>query len=159
MDSDNKSKYSQDMIRNKYGKNTKIYLWAYRTMCSQSWSLFKIPAKFVIDMFKFFGIGIQTKHIGGGIRMPHLNGIYIHENAILGENCTIFHQVTIGVNDRGVNPKAAPIIGNNVFIGAGAKIIGGVTIGDDVTIGANAVVTKSVPSCKKVVGYNRVLLE
>jgi serine O-acetyltransferase len=91
--------------------------------------------------------------------MPHLNGIYIHKNAILGENCTVFQQVTIGVNEIGKMSRAAPNIGDNVYIGAGAKIIGGIIIGDNVIIGANAVITKSIPSGLKVVGCNRVLSE
>ena len=89
--------------------------------------------------------------------MPHLNGIYIHPNAIIGENCTILQQVTIGANEHRIDYKSAPRIGNRVYIGAGAKIIGDVVIGNDVRIGANAVVTKSVPAGKTVVGYNRIL--
>lgn len=80
--------------------------------------------------------------------LPHgLNGIIVHPKAIIGENCTIYQQVTIG----GKNGSAA-IIGNNVIIGAGAKIIGGVTIGNNVTIGANTVVTKDIPDDSTVVG-------
>jgi serine O-acetyltransferase len=89
--------------------------------------------------------------------MPHLNGIFIHENASLGNNCTIFQQVTIGSNEHKDNPMSAPQIGNGVYIGAGAKILGDISIGDNVRIGANAVVTKSVPANVTVVGYNRVL--
>ena len=87
--------------------------------------------------------------------MPHLNGIFIHHNASLGENCTIFQQVTIGVNEFRDNAKA-PQLGNRVYVVAGAKLIGAICIGDDVRIGANAVVTKDVPSGTTVVGYNRM---
>lgn len=89
--------------------------------------------------------------------MPHLNGIYIHSNAIIGENVTIFQQVTIGANEHRIDYKKVPKIGNRVYIGAGAKIIGDIEIGDDVRIGANAVVTKSIPAGKTVVGYNKIL--
>lgn len=89
--------------------------------------------------------------------MPHLNGVFIHENASLGENCTILQQVTIGANEHKHDYKKAPQLGNRVYIGAGAKIIGGIAIGDDVRIGANAVVTKNVPAGKTVVGYNRII--
>ncbi len=87
--------------------------------------------------------------------MPHLNGIFIHHNASLGENCTLFQQVTIGVNEFRDNMKA-PRLGNRVYVGAGAKLIGDICIGDDVRIGANAVVTKNVPPGMTVVGYNRM---
>ena len=87
--------------------------------------------------------------------MPHLNGIFIHENASLGKNCAILQQVTIGANEHKLDYKKAPQLGNRVYIGAGAKIIGGLTIGDDVRIGANAVVTKNVPAGMTVVGFNK----
>lgn len=102
-------------------------------------------------------MGIESKKIGGGLRIPHLNGIYIHGNATLGENCTILQQVTIGSNEHKIDYKKAPQIGNRVYIGAGAKIIGNITIGDDVRIGANAVVTKDVPVGRTVVGYNKII--
>jgi serine O-acetyltransferase len=78
--------------------------------------------------------------IGGGLLIPHPNGIVIHPDAIIGVNCLIFQQVTIG-SRRGVG---VPVIGGHVDIGAGAKILGNVRIGDHAKIGANAVVTKSV---------------
>ena len=85
--------------------------------------------------------------IGGGLALPHLNGIIINPTAKIGDNCTIYQQVTIGVNDfdEQKNIKAA-VIGNNCYIGAGAKIIGNIRIGDNVRIGANAVVISDVSS-------------
>lgn len=65
------------------------------------------------------------------------------------------HQVTIGVDE--LKNNKAPVIGNNVFIGAGAKIIGNITVGNNVVIGAGAIVTKSVPDGKTVVGINRII--
>lgn len=84
---------------------------------------------------------------------PHgLAGIFISYGASIGPGCTIFHQVTIGSNtlpdSRG---RGAPVIGRNVYIGAGAKIIGAVTVGDNARIGANAVVTFDVPPNATVV--------
>lgn len=84
---------------------------------------------------------------------PHgLAGIFISYGARVGQGCTIYHQVTIGSNtlpdSRG---QGAPVIGNNVYIGAGAKIIGNVTVGDNARIGANAVVTFDVPANATVV--------
>ena len=89
--------------------------------------------------------------------MPHLNGIYIHPKVFIGEDCTILQQVTIGANEHKIEYDKAPRIGNRVYIGAGAKIIGDVEIGDDVRIGANAVVTKNVPSQMTVVGINKII--
>ena len=80
-------------------------------------------------------------------RLPHgLNGIIISHNAVIGENATIFHQVTIGEGRGG-----APVIGNNVLIGAGAKIIGGIRIGDNVRIGAGCVVMQDIPDNTTVI--------
>lgn len=78
----------------------------------------------------------------------HLNGIIISHYAKIGKNCTIHQQVTIAQDE---NNKSATI-GDNVFIGAGAKIIGNVTIGDNVRIGANAVVIKDIPPNCTAVG-------
>ena len=80
--------------------------------------------------------------------MPHPNGIVIHPLAQIGPNCLIFQQVTIGT--RGAN--LPPVIGGHVDIGAGAKILGPVTIGNYVLIGANAVVICDVPDGCTVVG-------
>lgn len=84
---------------------------------------------------------------------PHgFSGIYISSKAKIGEGCTIFHQVTVGSNALPDSPGAgAPVIGSNVFIGAGAKIIGNVTVGDNARIGANCVVTHDVPANATVV--------
>jgi serine O-acetyltransferase len=81
--------------------------------------------------------------LGGGVYLPHPNGIVIHPRAVIGPNCLIFQQVTIGVV---ADHHAAPVIGGHVDIGAGAKIIGPVTVGDHAVIGANAVVTRDIPS-------------
>ena len=74
-------------------------------------------------------------------QLPHgLNGIIISHNAVIGKNVRIFHQVTIGEGKNG-----APVIGNNVIIGAGSKIIGGVVIGNNVSIAAGCVVMQDIP--------------
>lgn len=75
------------------------------------------------------------------------NGIVIHPDVEIGDDFRVFHQVTIGLKDGGV-----PKIGSNVFIGPGAKLFGKITIGDNVKIGANAVVTKSIPDNCTAVG-------
>ena len=81
-----------------------------------------------------------TCQIGGGLLVPHPNGIVIHPDARIGVNCLIFHQVTLGSRGRG----GVPEIGGHVDIGAGAKILGPVRIGAHARIGANAVVLGDV---------------
>ena len=78
---------------------------------------------------------------------PHgMKSIFVSGDAIIGSNCVIFQQVTIGSNTLpGSKGTGAPRIGKNCYIGAGAKIVGNVKIGNNVRIGANAVVYKDVP--------------
>lgn len=98
-------------------------------------------------------------YIGSGAKFantpifPHgVTGIFISSGAVIGKDCVIFHQVTIGSNTlNDSQKKGSPIIGNNVYIGAGAKIIGSVKIGDNCRIGANCVVVKDVPNNTTVV--------
>lgn len=86
--------------------------------------------------------------LGGGLLLPHPNGIVIHPDAAIGTNCLILQQVTIGIIDSG----GAPRLGNHVDCGAGAKILGGIRIGDDVLIGANAVVLTNIDAGCTAVG-------
>jgi serine O-acetyltransferase len=88
-------------------------------------------------------------HIGGGLLIPHPNGIVIHPEATIGPNCLIFQQVTLGA---GGPIAGCPKLGGHVDVGAGAKILGGVTIGDHARIGANAVVLTDVPARATAVG-------
>ena len=84
-------------------------------------------------------IPLRTK-IGGGLQVPHTNGIVINVGARIGCNCDIYQQVTIGEMKGG-----CPEIGDRVFIGPGAIILGPVRIGDGARIGANALVISDVP--------------
>jgi serine O-acetyltransferase len=86
--------------------------------------------------------------------IPHPQGIVIHDNARIGPNVVIGHQVTLGGRDA--SPEA-PCIEEGVYIGAGAKILGGITVGRGATVGANAVVTRDVPAGCTVVGANRIV--
>lgn len=95
-----------------------------------------------------------NSRIGGGLLMPHPNGIVIHPEAVIGPNCLIFQQVTIGTRS-GSRP---PVIGGHVDIGAGAKVLGAITIGDHANVGANAVVLKDIPSGKNAVGIPAKIL-
>jgi serine O-acetyltransferase len=107
------------------------------------------------------GIELPNRaEIGAGVFIPHANGIVVHMNAKLGRNCNLAQQVTIGVGGRGSN-RGTPVIGDRVFIGPGAKLFGPIVIGDDVAIGANAVVLKDMPDNAvgagvpaKIISYN-----
>ena len=81
--------------------------------------------------------------IGKGFKIHYGMGIVIGEKVEIGDNVTIFNGVTLGSVFPGRSEIKQPKIGNNVFIGSGAKVLGGITIGDNVKIGANAVVLKS----------------
>lgn len=91
---------------------------------------------------------------------PHgISGIFISGGVTISKNCVIFQQVTIGSNSILNHPKnGSPTIGENCYIGAGAKIIGNITIGNNVRIGANCVVTKDVPdNCVVVLDNIKVI--
>lgn len=105
----------------------------------------------------FFGIYIGAKaKIGRRLTIEHFGGIVIHNNAVIGDDVIVRQGVTIG-NKSLERPLEAPVIGNRVSIGAGAKILGGIRIGDDVLIGANAVVIKDVPDCSTAVGVPAIV--
>lgn len=89
--------------------------------------------------------------IGKGLFIDHGMGVVIGETAIIGDNVLIYHGVTLGGTgkDKG---KRHPTIGNNVVIGAGAKVLGPIKIGDDAKIGANAMVIQDLPEGSTAVG-------
>jgi serine O-acetyltransferase len=118
----------------------------------RSWHLFwyriwSIAAGAEIDL---------SAQIGGGLLMPHPNGIVIHPDVVIGPNCLIFQQVTLGT---GGPLLGCPKLGGHVDIGAGAKVLGGVTLGDHVRIGANAVVLQDVPGGATAVGVPARIIE
>lgn len=97
--------------------------------------------KIIVLRHRFWGIVTGADiplncDIGGGLLIPHPNGIVIHPDARIGVNCLIFQQVTIGTRET----AGAPVIEGHVDIGAGAKILGLVRVGAHVRVGANAVV-------------------
>jgi serine O-acetyltransferase len=85
--------------------------------------------------------------IGGGLMIPHPNGIVIHADSVIGPNCIIFQQVTLGLGHGGV-----PTLGGDVSIGAGAKLLGKIQIGDHSVVAAMAVVTHDVPPGATAIG-------
>ena len=89
--------------------------------------------------------------IGNGLFIDHGMGVVIGETAEIGDNCTLYHGCTLGGTgkDKG---KRHPTLGNNVLVGAGAKILGPFRVGDNARIGANAVVLNEIPDGATVVG-------
>lgn len=96
--------------------------------------------------------------IGKNLFIDHGTGVVIGETAIIGDNVTMFHGVTLGGTGK-EKGKRHPTIGNNVFIGCGAKILGNITIGDNVKVGANAVILKDVEANTTVVGVPGVIVK
>lgn len=88
--------------------------------------------------------------VGERFRIDHFGGIIISGDAVIGDNVTVRNGVTIGLRHR--DDPGSPVIGDRVDIGAGAKILGKIRIGNDVVIGANAVVIRDVPSNSTAVG-------
>lgn len=109
-----------------------------------------ICAKFIRRYYAFrhyrlgkrLGLEIPINSCGGGLKLFHTGNIVINSSVRVGEWCSILQGVTIG---QGMMPDDIPVVGNNVIILAGAKLFGKIVIGDDVMIGANAVVNKSFP--------------
>ncbi len=96
--------------------------------------------------------------VGSNFRIDHFGEIIVSGYARFGDNCILRNGVTVGL--KNIEEKAAPQIGDNVTIGAGAKVLGPITIGNDVTIGANAVVIRSVPDHAIAVGIPaRIILK
>jgi serine O-acetyltransferase len=120
----------------------------------------RLGTKWAVLRYRFWTVitGAEiplTCSIGGGLLIPHPNGIVIHPGVKIGVNCLIFQQVTIGT--RG-NPDV-PVIEGHVDIGAGAKILGPVRIGAHARIGANAVVLSNVPVGGVAIGIPATILQ
>ena len=113
----------------------------------------KLPARFLAELMrKWTGVEIHPGAVlGSGVFIDHATGVVIGETAEVGDNVTIYHGVTLGGTslDR---IKRHPTIGDNVTIGAGAKVLGAITVGAGSQIGANSVVVKPVPPGAVVVG-------
>ncbi len=118
--------------------------------------IFLYPISMVLTWINVFLFGVECTsncEIGPGLFLPHTSGTVIGAGKI-GSNATIFQGVTLGTTqaDMAFDISLRPNVGNYVVIGAGAKILGGCTIGDRSIIGANAVVLKSIPPDTLAVG-------
>ena len=116
----------------------------------------RVPFSFLYKLMKFWSeMLLQVELpceavIGRRLVIEHIGGIIVSGDAILGDDCTLRNGVTIGLRRKGT--RGSPRLGNRVDIGAGAKILGEIVVGDDVSIGANAVVLTDVPSNSIAVG-------
>ena len=113
----------------------------------------KLLARIVSQMCRFFtGIEIHpAAKIEGGVFIDHGSGVVIGETAEIGDNCTLYQGVTLGGTGKDVG-KRHPTLGNNVMVGAGAKVLGPFKVGDGSKIAANAVVLTEVPENSTAVG-------
>lgn len=140
-----------------FGVGFKYSFWMrvtrYVSLRSRRWVPLSVICKLIMRRYAFkFGIAISHNvEIGSGFYIGHFGGIVVSHLARIGRDCNISQGVTIGQSSRGKR-CGAPVIGDRVYIGPGAKLFGKVTIGNNVAIGANCVVTKDVPDNAVVVG-------
>ena len=115
-------------------------------------------ARLISQIGRFFtGIEIHPgAKIGKRLFIDHGMGVVIGETATIGDDCTIYHNSTLGGTGK-ETMKRHPDIGNNVIIGARAKVLGAINIGDNVKVGANATVTKNIPDNVTVIKFNQIL--
>ena len=122
---------------------------------------FRVFAQFVRAIYRFlvdWVLGVEIPwftQIGPGLRLQHAHGITINGLAVIGANVSVHQNVTIGAQRTGTD---CPDIGDGVKIGAGAIILGDISIGTNAVVGAGAVVTKSVPANGVVAGNPAVLI-
>lgn len=153
--------WNREMPRRFWDPSRKLLSAIRSYQNSTAQSLSGVRRRLAVLRYRFWSAVTQAEidlnaDIGGGLLIPHPNGIVMHPDATLGVNCLVFQQVTLGT--VAARP-GAPSIGNHVDIGAGARILGPVTIGDHAVIGANAVVTTDVPAHATAVGIPARVLE
>lgn len=126
--------------------------WRYRVRPALLRKLLSLVYK-LLKIFSQILTGIELPcetRIGRRLKIEHFGGIIISGDAVLGDDVVVRNGVTIGLRRTG--QRGSPVIGNRVDIGAGAKLLGSITIGDDAVIGANAVVLCDVPAGALAVG-------
>jgi serine O-acetyltransferase len=140
------------------------FIWRLKERCLRTrfaplkrWRIFMYE---VCQYFSGSGIAWESRFANQPC-LPHgVKGVFVSRAARVGRNCVIFHQVTIGSNSLPDSDKlGAPRVGDHCYIGAGAKIIGGIIIGNNVRIGANCVVAESVPDNTLVVAGKPVIIQ
>jgi len=129
------------------------YLFVFRAIQSSRFYFVTILLRFILRHYQFkFGIQIppQTR-IGRGLLFGHFGTIIINPKAIIGENCNISAGAVIGASSRGYR-KGAPKIGNNVWIGVNAIVVGKISVGNNVLITPGSYVNIDIPSNSLVIG-------
>ncbi|MCM1289176.1 MAG: serine O-acetyltransferase [Corallococcus sp.] len=118
----------------------------------------KFLGRFCSKICRFWtGIEIHpAAQIGKNLFIDHGSGVVIGETANVGNNCTIYQNATLGGTGKERN-KRHPTLLDNVVVGAGAKVLGNITVGNNVKIGANAVILKDIPDNCTVVGVGRIV--
>jgi serine O-acetyltransferase len=106
----------------------------------------------------FFAMGISAgASIGEGLYIAHTGGVIISQQAVIGKNCDISHRVTIGTSAMG--REGSPVLGDNIYVGTGATLVGRIKIGSGAKIAANTLVIDDVPEGATVMGVpGRILL-
>lgn len=109
-----------------------------------------------IWLLAIYGVDIDaTARLGAGVIFLHTVGIVIGGDSTLGDRCILMGSNTLGTNDNSGYPR----LGKGVLIGAGARLIGPIAVGDGVKVGANAVITKDVPAGATAVAFNKLILK
>jgi serine O-acetyltransferase len=127
--------------------------WLYVTQPS---FLIRVPLKVIYFFARMFSEVVMEMcldpqaTIGGGLYIAHIGGIHINPKAIIGSNCNLTHGITIGASAMG--RQGSPTVGNNVYIGTGATLIGKIKIGNGAKIAANTLVVTNIPDGATVMG-------
>ena len=103
---------------------------------------------FLVHLFTGTSI-VRESRIGEDLALPHSGHIIIHPDCVVGDRCAIFHSVTLGTT---IDKEGAPRLGDDVFVGPGAKVLGPVTIGDGARIAANSLVITDIPAGATAIG-------
>ena len=146
--------YEGDLSRQGLGVMLVYRFGRWRYTIQQRW--LRLPFSFVYRILKLLsqiltGIDLPCEvQVGRRLTIEHFGDIIISGDTIIGDDVVIRNGVTIGLKRTGI--AGAPVIGNRVDIGAGAKLLGAIHIGDDAVIGANAVVLQNVPANSLAVG-------
>jgi serine O-acetyltransferase len=139
-------------------------LWALAEYRYSRWVFTQVHIPIVRQFLRLFGVlwhklieiitGIDLPSradIGKGLYIAHFGGIFINDEVKMGDYCTLSQDITIGIAGRG-DKRGCPKLGDKVYLAPGSRIIGPVTIGNEVAIGTNAVVTKDLPDKAVAVG-------
>lgn len=129
-------------------------VWSEQLPNPARWVTSKIYGGWAIIVQVLTGTEIYRETaIGDDLHLIHGTNIKIHADAVIGDRCGMMHDVTLGTNDgRERKRTGAPRIGHDVFIGAGAKVLGPITVGDGATIASNSLVTIDVPPGTTAIG-------